>query len=88
MRFIQEQISGQEKTRYIFAFGKEEATILHALIVKAIRYMPRTMETQATEARMRNMEKEIREAVDIMKTRNVDTYIRNEEHTKHTRNSQ
>ena len=67
MKFIQEEISGQDKTRYMFAFGKEEATILHALMVKAIRYMPRTMLTQSTEARMRNMEKEIREAVDIMK---------------------
>lgn len=76
MKFIKEELSGQDRTRYMFAIGKEEAIILNALLVKAIHYMPRVIETQTTEARMRNMEKEIREAADIMKTRNVDTYIK------------
>lgn len=74
MKYIKEQISAKEKTRYMFAIGKSEAKILYALLDKAIRYMPRTFTTKTTEARMRDMISEIRKSIPDMKSSEGDDY--------------
>ncbi len=75
MKYIKEEISGRDVVRYVFALGKSEAGILHALLEKAIKYMPRTLKTQTTEARMRNMAKEISKAIPEMKSQDDDYSI-------------
>ena len=67
MKFIEKEISGKGNTRYMFAIGRSEAFILQKLLEKACKYMPRTMRTSSTEARMKNMLKRIGEAIPRMK---------------------
>lgn len=75
MKYIREEISKKGKTRHLFAIGRSEAYILHKLLNKAVRYMPRTFTTASTEARLRNMEKVIREAfIDMEGMDDADNY--------------
>ena len=75
MKFVKEEISGKERTRYMFSLGKSEAVVLHALLAKAVEYMPRTIKTQTTEQRMRNMLNEIRKAIPKMEAQKDDYEI-------------
>lgn len=70
MKFVKEELSGKEKTRYVFALGRSEAIILLALLKKAIRYEPRTFQTMTTEAHMRNMARGIGRAIKEMEPSN------------------
>ena len=74
MKYLKKEISGKERTRYVFALGKSEAIVLLALLDKGIRYMPRTTKTSTTDARMRNMAKAISSAIPDMKSQNGDDY--------------
>lgn len=74
MRFVEKEIAGQEHIRYLFALGKAEATILLKLIDKALLFMPKTVTTQSTEARLTNMRRAIRDAIPRIKTKTKDDY--------------
>lgn len=72
MKFLEKEIAGKGTTRYTFAFGKAEAQILNSLLMKAIRYMPKTIMTMTTEQRMRNMVRELKKNIPQMREGNDD----------------
>jgi hypothetical protein len=74
MRFVETEVSGKDKTRYLFALGKAEAVILHSLLEKAYKFMPKTFVTQTTQARVRNMRNAIADAIPRMKKMSKDDY--------------
>lgn len=66
MKFIKEEISGKEKTRYMLALGRSEVVILYGLVDKALRYMPRSFQTSPIEHSLHNMAKEMTKAIKLI----------------------
>jgi hypothetical protein len=44
---------------YSFSMGLDELLLFRAMVIKALRYMPKTIETMPTEGRLRNFMKTI-----------------------------
>ena len=72
MKFIKEETAGAGHTRYMFAMGKKEAQVMFSLLVKAHRYMPKTIETVTEHRRVWNMLKTIKEAIPEMNDQPMD----------------
>lgn len=66
MKFVKEEMTSKERPRYLFALGKEEATIMLSLLDKAYRYMPKTFRTMPDNARVRSMVKTMKHALPEM----------------------
>lgn len=74
MKYITEEISGKGKTRHMFAMGKSEAIILKALVANALTHMPRTLQTQNTISRLRNISREFKMALPKLPPSDADNY--------------
>ena len=62
MKFIKQKFEG-EHDRYYFALGKEEAVMVLALLDKASRYTPKTIETEVFLHRVASMRSAIAKAL-------------------------
>ena len=69
MKITETEISGQNRKRVLFAIGREEVEILHALVVKAMENFPVMQETNPAFARMKNMQKEMSVYLGLSKPR-------------------
>lgn len=63
MRYFKEEISGQCHKRYCFALGRDEAEIILGCLHKAHQFTPKTLQTELTIARIKQMRHEINEAL-------------------------
>lgn len=63
MRFIREEISGKNTTRYMFALGKEEAKIMLGLLTRSVKHLPKMLSTMPLEGKMNSMIRTITEAL-------------------------
>ena len=71
MKYIKEEITGQDKERYYFAIGKEEAELLLGLLNRAHQVTPTTDGWHPTAQRMRNMIRVMSRAIPTIKTINL-----------------
>jgi len=67
MKFIIENVPNSDNKKYIFALGYKEAEILHAALVNAYKWTPRTISTIQTSCRIQNMKKCVERAMHQIK---------------------
>lgn len=76
MKYVEKKLVEKKGVQHSFVLGHAEAVILLSLVDRAIQFMPKTIRTESTMARLRNMAKTIKEALPEMKrkNRNIDDY--------------
>lgn len=79
MKFVEKlEDDGKKGSRYSFVLGRDEAVIMQRLLSKAVRFMPKTLQTAPTESRMRNMLRAIDKAIPKMTRDSADNNHRPE----------